>query len=339
MKSELNKNSKILITGCGGMLGKAVYEHFFSKYKVWATDIDLNQPWLTFLDVRDSTGYEDYVKKIKPDYIFHLAANTSLEDCEINQREAYKTNYLGVKNGVLLAKKYKIKFIYTSSAGIFDGSNKEYREADQPNPINVYGQTKYLGELQVKVSLDDYLVIRPGWMIGGGANKDKKFVAEIIKKIHTGVSELKIVDDKYGAITYTENFAKNLDLLLVSGLNGVFHMVNRGSCNRLELAAEIVKELGYDKLIKVIGVKSDYFQDRYFAPRPEREVLINQKLIDNNLLIMEHWRVALKQYLRKDYRQYYYKISWIKQLVNFFSKPEVVLEYKPVLIENNIIIR
>lgn len=334
MKSELNKNSKILITGCGGMLGKAVYEHFSSKYKVWATDIDLNQPWLTFLDVRDSTDYENYVKKIKPNYIFHLAANTSLEDCEINSQQAYETNFLGVKNGVLIAKKYKIKFVYTSSAGIFNGQAQEYRENDQPNPINVYGQTKYLGELEVKVLLDDYLVVRPGWMMGGGAIKDKKFVAEIIKKIRSGVTELKVVDDKYGAITYTENFAKNLDLLLASGLNGVFHMVNRGSCNRLELAEEIVKELGYDKIIKITGVKSDYFQNRYFAPRPEREVLISQKLINHNLLIMERWQVALRQYLRKDYRRYYYKISWTKQFINLFLK--IVMPPPTVIINNSL---
>lgn len=309
MNRVLNKNSKILITGCGGMLGKAVYEHFFPKYNVEATDIDLNEPWLKFLDVRDASAYEERVKEIKPDYIFHLAATTSLEDCEIHQHQAYENNFLGVKNGVAVAKNYSAKFVYISSAGVFNGLKKEYKEDDQPEPINIYGKTKYMGELEVKSSLDDYLIIRAGWMMGGGLAKDKKFVAEIVKKILSGAVELKVVNDKYGALTYTENFAKNLDLLLATGLSGVFHMVNRGSCSRLELARKIVKELGYGKIIKVTGVKSDYYHKRYFALRPAREVLINQKLIDHDLSIMDHWQAALRQYLKKEYSRYYCKIN------------------------------
>jgi len=327
MNRILNKNSRILITGCGGMLGKAVYEHFSPKYNVWATDIDLNEPWLKFLDVKDLALYEEQVKQIKPDYIFHLAATTSLEDCETNQKQAYENNFLGVRNGATIAKKYNAKFIFTSSAGVFNGLQKEYRENDQPKPINVYGQTKYLGELEVKLLLDDYIIIRPGWMIGGGLAKDKKFVSEIIKKIQSGETELQIVNDKYGAITFTENFAKNLDLLLASDLNGIWHMVNQGSCNRLELAREIVKQLGYNKIIKITGVNSDYFQKRYFAPRPAYEILINQKLIDHNLLIMEHWKVALKQYLKKDYSQYYCKVNSLDQFFNVLLKTQGILKH------------
>ena len=185
---------KILITGCGGMLGKAFYEVFKKNFKVKATDIDLNKKWLSYLDVRDYAAVRKMVKQFKPQFIFHLAALTDLEYCETHIDESYKTNTLGTENMALLAKEFDIPLVYISTAGIFDGAKDIYDDYDTPNPLSHYGRAKYMGELFIEQYLTKYFVFRAGWMMGSG-KKDKKFIAKIIKQIKAGKKTLHVVND------------------------------------------------------------------------------------------------------------------------------------------------
>ena len=158
----------ILITGCGGMLGYDMYHTFSREHNVTATDIDLNEDWLEFLDVRDYDMCYDYITINKPDYILHLAALTDLEYYEENSTDAWKTNALGTENIALICKKENIKMVYISTAGIFDGKQDVYNDFDDPNPLSIYGKSKYYGEKVVHNFLSDYYIFRAGWMLGGG---------------------------------------------------------------------------------------------------------------------------------------------------------------------------
>ena len=193
---KLNDKTKILITGGGGMLGDAFYHTLKNKYILKATDIDLNEEWLDFLDVRDYNQYQNIVNEFNPEIILHLAALTDLEYCERNIQNAYLTNTLSVENAVRCAKIHDSTLVYISTAGIFDGKKDEYDDWDIPNPINVYGRSKYMGEKYVEKNMDKYFVFRAGWMMGAGKLKDKKFVNKIVKQIENGTKELNVVDDK-----------------------------------------------------------------------------------------------------------------------------------------------
>ena len=142
--------NKILITGCGGMLGEAIYNTFKTDYELFCTDIDLNEDWLDYLDFRDFNAYENKIKEIKPHYLFHLGAYTDLEYCEINVEDALNTNYHSVKNAVNLSNKYDCKLIFISSAGVFDGKKNVYYDDDIPTPIGHYAKTKSLSEDYIK---------------------------------------------------------------------------------------------------------------------------------------------------------------------------------------------
>ena len=76
------EGKKIYIAGCGGMLGDAFYKSLIKKNDLKCTDIDLNEDWLEFLDIRNLNSYEESVQRFNPDYLFHLGALTSLEECE-----------------------------------------------------------------------------------------------------------------------------------------------------------------------------------------------------------------------------------------------------------------
>lgn len=298
---------KIFIAGCGGMLGEGFYQQFKNNYILKCTDKDVNAPWLEFLDFRDIDEYRKQVKEFNPDYLFHLGAYTDLEYCEKHEDQTYTTNTLSVENAVYIANELDIPILYISTAGIFDGKKELYDDYDQPNPLGVYGRSKYMGERFVVENAIRYLVCRAGWMMGSGPMKDKKFIQKIMKQLKDGKKELFIVDDKDGTPTYTHDFAKNVKVLIESEYWGLYNMVCGGKTSRIEVAKELLEILGLEKEIRINNVHSDFFKEIYFASRPMSERLINRKLNIRKLNIMRDWRIALREYIKDYYSGFFEK--------------------------------
>ena len=287
-----------MINGAGGMLGQAIYEVFSKQADCIFTDKYVNENWLLPLDFRDQVEYERQAVSFKPDIIVHLGAYTDLEFCESNIQDAYITNAISVEYAISIAKKLDVRLVYISTAGIFDGQKDFYDELDTPNPLGVYARSKYWGEKSVLANAQNSLVVRAGWMMGGGVNKDKKFVKKIVDQIAEGRKVLKIVDDKLGTPTYTFDFAANLWSLIDKNYSGLFNMVSSGFTSRLEVAQAIVKEL--DVSIDIQTVTSREFPE-YFAPRPDCERLLNRRLDLHGMNQMRHWRECLADYLKNRY--------------------------------------
>lgn len=295
---------KIYISGCGGMLGEAFYRCFREGYGIKCTDIDVNENWIGYMDTRDYEAYRRDVTGFRPDYLFHLAAYTDLEFCEIHPDETYLTNTLAVENAVLIANRLDIPLLYISSAGIFDGKQEVYDDWDRPGPLGVYARSKYMGERFVVENARRYLVCRAGWMMGGGPDKDKKFVQKIMAQLKAGKKELHVVSDKDGTPTYTHDFARNTRLLVEEELWGLYNLVCGGQTSRLEVAEAMIELLGLKDEVKITPVDSDYFKETYFARRPPSERLINRKLNLRGLNRMRGWKEALDDYLKSYYRDY-----------------------------------
>jgi len=295
---------KIYIAGCGGMLGEAFYEQFREKYDLKCTDIDVNEDWLDYLDFRNRELYFKDVLNFKPDFLFHLGAHTSLEYCELNKDDAYITNTISVENAVQISNQLNIPLLYISTAGIFDGKKNEYDDWDIPNPLGVYARSKFMGERYVIENSHKYLICRAGWMMGGGPEKDKKFIQKLMLQIKNGVKELKVVNDKDGTPTYTHDFAKNVNHLISKNKWGLYNLVCGGQTSRLEVSKYLLELIGLNHIIKISEVSSDYFKEEYFADRPPSERLINYKLNIQNLNIMRDWKISLKEYIDKYYKNY-----------------------------------
>jgi len=286
---------KILVTGAAGMLGSALCPELMQrKHEVLATDLAPVDEGIEYLDVRSYKQVEEFVDRIKPDMVMHLAAETDVDKCELEPDHAFLTNTIGTQHVTLLCQKRSIMMVYISTIGVFYGDKPEpYTEFDSPNPINVYGQSKLEGEKIIQSLLDRYYIVRAGWMVGGGPKRDKKFVAKIIKKINEG-TELKAVNDKVGSPTYTVDFSKCLADLIETGYHGLYHCTNKGFGSRFDVAEKIVDFLGRSD-VTVEPVSSAYFP--LPAARARSEMSRNYKLELLGMDTTRNWEDALKEYI------------------------------------------
>ena len=277
------------------MLGSDMCRVFSETHTVKASDIDLNEDWLHYADVRDKEMMRKSITDFNPHLIINLAALTDLEFCEDFPKDALVTNYVGAKNLQEIAEELDVPYVYISTAGIFGGEKDSYTEQDVPSPTSTYGRSKYYGERHVLHNYKKSYVFRAGWMMGGG-DKDKKFVSKILKQIEEGATELYAVADKHGTPTYTLDFSRCLHNAVTKSIPyGLYNMVCEGHVSRVDVARQIVTEL--QKEIPVHSVSSEFFVTDYPAPRPACEALVNQRLNYCKENIMRDWKTCLKEYL------------------------------------------
>lgn len=277
----------ILVTGANGMVGSYAKEVFGEK-EVILTD-------LPEMDITDKDKVFGLIEKHKPEFVLHLAAETNVDKCESQVDHAFRTNTVGSQNVALACQKAGAVMIYISTGGIFNGGpGMLHTEFDVPDPQNIYSRSKYEGELAVKDLLNKYYIFRAGWMIGGGPQKDKKFVGKIIELLRTK-DRIEAVNDKYGTLTFAKDLLRGIRHMIKTGRYGVYHMVNNGLCTRYDVAKEIVKLV--KPRAQVVPVSSDRFP--LPAKRPASEAMKTYKMDLMDIDIMPGWQTSLSEYVRQ----------------------------------------
>ncbi len=288
---------RILLTGAAGMLAAEVIPVLSRDgHEIVKTDINRRLPDIEALDVTREDKVLSRAGEVKPDYIFHFAAETDVDLCEKDPEHAFKSNTLGTENMVKACEQTRAKLVYISTGAVFDGKKDSPQiESDVTNPVNVYGESKLRGEKAVQTALTEYFIVRAGWMVGGW-DLDKKFVYKIVQQLKQGKKHLLAVSDKFGSPTFTKDFAANLMLLVSSGKYGLYHMANKGTCNRYDMACRIVEFMGLAGEAKVEAVNSDRFP--LPAPRARSEMINNHNLDLIGLNNMPRWERSLEEYIK-----------------------------------------
>lgn len=178
------------------------------------------------LDITDRNHVFDFFQKNSIDIVIHTAAITNIRFCEENRKLAWDTNVQGTKNLVDAVKKSKnnIKFIYISTACVFDGHSSMYKESDIPYPENFYALTKLIGESEVS-KISDYLIIRTNFV----AKKPWPYPAAFI--------------DRFGTYLFAENVANGIKEILAENLTGIIHLVGNKKLSMFELAKIITPDV------------------------------------------------------------------------------------------------
>lgn len=270
---------KIVLIGANGMLGTEL-KKIFKDQDLIAWDVE-------DVSIVDKDRIISKIKGAKPDVIINAAAYTAVDDCEENQELACQVNGEGPGNLAIAAKETNATLIHYSTDYIFNGEKKDGydEEYDKVDPVNVYGESKALGEKLIKESGCKYYIIRTAWLYGEGGNN---FVDTMIK-LGQEKDELKIVNDQIGCPTYAVDLADRTKELIKNNVpSGVYHITNSGSCSWYEFACEIFKIKKID--VKAIPCASDEFPRP--AKRPAYSILINTKIEP-----VRPWKDALKEYL------------------------------------------
>jgi|SRR5208283_70729 len=200
------------------------------------------------LDITDRKRARELLGDMRPDAVINTAAYVKVDDAEDNVDEAFKVNAEGVKNLVDACKESRAVLVHLSTDYVFDGKNKgePYTERDIPNPINVYGISKFAGELFVRNYLTRYYLVRSASLYGkaGASGKGGNFVYAILKKAKSGVP-LNVVNDIYMSPTYALDLAIAIWKLLLEEMPyGVYHITNSGYCSWYEFSKKILDYSG-----------------------------------------------------------------------------------------------
>lgn len=277
---------KVLITGANGQLGQALSHQLGAKHEL--IGLSRNQ-----LDVTNKEEVQKMITTIVPDIIIHAAAFTAVDACEKQPIPSYTINAFGSSNIATIAKQLKARFIYISTDYVFDGSKHgAYEETDTPNPLSVYGRSKWLGEKLVQEIDPDCTIIRTSWLYGHNGQNFVKTILQLAKK----QKEIKVVDDQVGSPTYAVDLASFIETLLTKK-TGLYHFSNTGSCSWYDFAKVILEEAGLERtLIKPITTK----EYGAAAPRPAYSVLAHKKMTETGINIPRYWREALEEFIRKE---------------------------------------
>src|SRR3954447_21803507 len=153
---------RLVVTGAGGPVARSFLAQMPSHHDV----VPLAH---ADLDVGDHHAVMRTVVPLHPDAIVNLAAMTRVDDCELEQEEAYRSNTTGPHNLALAARSTGAVLLHVSTDYVFDGGKESpYDELDRPYPISVYARSKLGGEERVRASTPEHFVVRTGWIFGGG---------------------------------------------------------------------------------------------------------------------------------------------------------------------------
>ncbi|PHO07901.1 dTDP-4-dehydrorhamnose reductase [Thermoanaerobacterium thermosaccharolyticum] len=287
---------KLLITGARGQLGmqlRSVLEKGKSelgKIDDIYSNADIKYVSHNDLDITNLNDVLDYVEQYKPDAIINCAAYTNVDKCESDTDNAFKVNAIGPRNLAIASHKVDAKLLHVSTDYVFNGEgSKPYKEYDIPNPVNVYGKTKLLGEQYVRDFCDKYFIVRTAWLYG---KYGKNFVYTIINAAKER-GYLEVVNDQRGNPTNAEDLAYHILKLILTNEYGIYHCTGNGECSWYDFACKIVEYV--DIKCRVMSITSDKIKRE--AKRPSYSSLDNMMLRCTIGDKMRNWDDALKSFI------------------------------------------
>ena len=247
---------RLFVTGAAGQLGHDIIKEA-EKRGHEAVGTDLGERWNGLqMDITDAEAVSRTIREINPDIVYHCAAWTAVDAAEDAQETVFKVNALGTRNIAEACKEVGCKMVYISTDYVFDGQGTEPWQPDCKDyaPLNVYGQSKLVGEEAVSGTLDKYFIVRIAWVFGVNGNNFIKTMLNIGKKYDT----LRVVNDQIGTPTYTYDLARLLVDMGETEKYGYYHATNeRGYISWYDFACEIFRQAGYST--KVIPVTTEEY--------------------------------------------------------------------------------
>ncbi len=290
---------RVLVTGARGQLGRDLVDAFSGVVPVGGLSGDPRTgnlgrrradevigTDLPGLDITDRPAVLAEVRRLAPDVIVHGAAFTAVDACESDPDRAFAVNAVATRHLAEAARQAGAHLVYISTDYVFDGTSpRPYVEWDRPNPMSVYGRSKYGGELELGPA---DTIVRTSWVCGAhGAN-----MVKTVLRLAEGDGPLRFVDDQRGSPTFTADLAGALTVLAAERRPGRFHLTNQGVTSWFGFARAVLAAAGGDPG-RVQAITTAELDPPRPAPRPASSALDNAAARLSGLAPLPPWEDAL----------------------------------------------
>ena len=278
---SISKN--ILVTGANGQLGMEC-KALSIEYPNWNIICLIRAE----LDIENLNAIEHYFESNKIDVCINAAAYTAVDLAEKEIDKAMLANGEAVGNLAKVCKQFGAQFIHVSTDYVFNGEKEAgYDETDETGPINVYGESKLLGEKMALANNAGSIIIRTSWVYSAFG---KNFVKTMMKLMSERES-INVVCVQTGRPTYAKNLAKVIfNLIDQHAPGGIYHYADEGAITWYDFASEIKTICNYNCNINPIP-SSEYPVP---AKRPRYSILNTQKISAIQGVVVPHWKEGLQ---------------------------------------------
>ena len=281
---------RVMVTGAGGMTGSEVCE------RAQRAGCEVSAHSHAQMDITDAASVDAAAANFRPDLIINCAAYTAVDRAESEPDVAAAVNVDGARNIAQTAAAAGIPLIHLSTDYVFSGDARSpYEPYAEPNPVGVYGRTKWSGEAIVRKVTTRHIIVRTSWVF---SHRGSNFVRTILR-LASERDELRVVNDQVGRPTSAADLADALvivaDAMLEDhDLSGTYHFANSGETSWFEFAQAIVDEAGdRTRSPRVIPIPTSEFPTP--ARRPAYSVLDTSSFTERFGVKPRPWREALRE--------------------------------------------
>lgn len=242
-------------------------------------------------DVTDTDALQILLKSFLPDFVINCAAYNDVERAEQQSERAFCVNAEAPAKLAEMCRRQRVMFFHFSTDYVFDGTKGDYyTEADSPNPLGVYGASKYQGERDVLSAGGDFAaVFRLSWLFGDGR---QNFLCKL-EDWSARQKILRISEDEVSIPTYTGDVADAILKAAAKRVSGLYHLASSDYCSRYEWARYYLA--ARRSQVEIVPVPMSSFPSA--VRRPLFSPLSNRKLSGVLGCVLPSWQAAVDRYL------------------------------------------
>ena len=226
----------IWVTGCKGFLGREIVKRLKATYNCTVVGTDKE------LMVTDPERIDAFAQDLRPDVVINCAGISRAVTGLSNRIHAYEVNALGARNVALAANNVGALMVQISTDDVFPVRMAEpANEFDTPHPETPYGKSKRAGEVMVRDTTPNHLIIRSSWVysIDGGQVKDALDAAAAGKTLVARTDQLA---SPTSISTYVDFLIKAIN----RKATGILHVTSHRMASRYEFLSHVLNTCGYD---------------------------------------------------------------------------------------------
>ena len=283
----------ILVTGANGQLGTElrILSRQFPDNRYLFTDVtDVPGVETIHLDICDRDAVRLVAASEKIDVIVNCAAYTNVDRAEDDEKTARLLNAGAADNLAFAARETGATLIHISTDYVFSGDGcVPIPETEPTAPRSVYGRTKLEGELAVRNSGCNYIILRTAWLYSPFG---KNFV-KTMRRLTAENESISVVFDQVGTPTSAADLAAAIMHIIATGQldkKGIYHFTDEGVASWFDFACAIAALSG--NKCDVRPCRSDQFPSK--VARPHYSVLDKRLVKETFGVVVPHWYEALK---------------------------------------------